>query len=139
MAELNALQKLVKNPRRVKLVNMIDGTVHEARDDGAAVTSDGIFPCGMRQALLGKLAKFSRGYHNDKSQEKQRVFILAERVAPMYAGDPVAATPVLNAEWQKVLDANLELRGKKLGSFVAAITGDVRSIAKTKTDKANVG
>ena len=139
MAELNALQKLVKNPRRVKLINLLDGNITEEKDDGAAVTSDGVFPSGRRQALLGKLAKQSRGYHNDKLLPKQRVYILAEKVPSLYPGDPVAAAPVMNAEWQKVLDANLALRAKKLNNFVAAIVGDVKAIAKKKTEAASVG
>ncbi len=139
MAELTSLQKLIQNPRKVRVLNLLDGSITDEKDDGAAVTPDGVFPNARRQGLLQKLGKFGRGYHNDKNRPKAQVYILAEPVAPLYAGDPVAAAPTLNDHWQKVLDANLKLRSEKLGGFVAAIVGDVKAIAKKKTDAANVG
>lgn len=129
--QLTEIEKMVQNPRKVVLVNVFSGVEVDAWDDGASVTADGVFPSGRRQALLIQLGKFSRGYDNDKSKPKERVFILKEAVKPLFNGDPVAATPVLDAAWKKKIDANIAIRDAKMNAHLPAIKAEVSKLTKT--------
>ena len=127
--EYAAIHSLVKNPRSVRLINVLDGSTQDVKDDGAAVTSDGVFPNGARQLLIRLLSKTSVGYAGKSAGAKpQRVFILAKPIDALYQGDPVAYEPVLDAEWQKRIDANVVERKAKLDAHLPAIKAEVASL-----------
>lgn len=138
--EYAAINALVKNPRVVRLINVLDGSTQDVKDDGAAVTSDGVFPNGARQLLIRMLSKTSVGYAGKSGGAKsQRVYILAKPAEALYPGDPVAHSPVLDAEWQKRIDANVTERKAKLDAHLPAIKAEVASLQPKAAKKAEVG
>lgn len=127
--EVAAIHALVKNPRTVRLINVLDGSTQDVKDDGAAVTSDGTFPGSKRQFLIRLLSKTSYGYAGKSAGAKpQRVFILAKPAEALYQGDPVAYAPSLDAEWQKRIDANVVDRKARLDAHLPAIKAEVASL-----------
>ena len=80
-------------------------------------------------------SKTSVGYGGKSGGAKpQRVYILMKPVEALRQGDPVAQIPVLDAEWQKRIDANVAERRAKLDSSLPIVKAEMAS-AQSKAAK----
>lgn len=117
------IQELVRNPRTVELLSMLDGNVYSFKDDGASVTGDGVFPNGMRQQLLRNLQK--------QQADGSPVYVTLKKIAPLYDGDPVSRAAVFNDTLKAKLEENKAKRTAKLDYAAKRGLEEAEQIAKT--------
>lgn len=88
---------------RVRLYGLHTGCRYTDVDDGYDIQDGKIKPHAGRARIIEMLERRA----TDKSGDEHPVFCLLERVAPRYAGDPIARAPVYGVNHDKRAEAAL--------------------------------
>lgn len=105
---------LVRNPRKVTLINTTDGSPAPFLDDGGKIENGILTKPGQNRQLLTRSARRAR---EDKAFKGQPLFVAAEDLPPAFEGDHlhtgqggwiIRMTPA----HEKLIDASREVRAK---------------------------
>jgi hypothetical protein len=118
--DLHPIQKLGRKPRELEVICTKDGNSFSWKDDGGALTRDGLIAHPFRQSFIRKMA-----LKND--DKRTPTYVLKSRPGSLYDGDPFAGFPVLDASIQAVIDENVKVRSEKLKSERLQLVNEAKS------------